>query len=165
MKRLMLIACLSNTLPRYFCGAASFITRQLPKRLSGAIITITTLPEENDIDYRYIEPRIDNVMPEELGYIYETTGSNSSKRIKQFIGGRKALREAVYAIHSQTVVPAILHDEYGAPSLPVHSNLQCSISHKQLFAVAAVASAEDTDSRFKIGTAFWSIAAGCCHPC
>ena len=127
----------------------AFTSQVLPQQLCQASIGIVRLPEERDVDYR--NTLIPNVLPSELEYIYAKTENKSGKRIKQFIGGRKALREVVSAEHANVTVPPIFNNMHGAPELPESSNLVCSISHKENFAVAAAKLVHPPHRRCKLG--------------
>ena len=127
----------------------AFTSQVLPHQLCEASIGIVRLPEEKDVDYR--TTIIANILPSELEYIYARTENKSGKRIKQFIGGRKALREVVSAELSQMAVPPIFNNMHGAPELPESSHLMCSISHKENFAIAAAKPIHPLHRRCKLG--------------
>lgn len=127
----------------------AFTSLLLQEQLCRASVGIVRLPDERDVDYR--SSHIPGVLASELEYIYARTGNRSVKRVKQFIGGRKALREVVAAEHPLLAVPPIFNNIHGAPELPENSHLMCSISHKDNYAVAAAKLIRPTNRVCRLG--------------
>jgi 4'-phosphopantetheinyl transferase EntD len=140
----------------------AFTTQFLSKQLSGAYIAIVHLPDTSknelttsiitDLQCQHVHKNMNIILPEEIDYIYTKTGGMSMKRINQFIGGRKALRDVVSREYVDVQIPPIFNDDYGAPSIPSELNILCSISHKKEFAVAAVKQVQLGCSHSKLGT-------------
>ena len=156
--------CFSTSIPPHnsliSSSTSSFSTELLTRTLCGAVLNVVHLPIEDTCFKKEDLAYVPNILREEIDYIssLQTSHGKSEKRMFQYLGGRKALREAVHSIHpSIELLPAVFHDDYGAPKLPtdLSNALLCSISHKNAHAIAAAAINRNTIQKMALGDALY----------
>jgi 4'-phosphopantetheinyl transferase EntD len=70
------------------------------------------------------------------------------RRFNVFLGGRMAIRRAARLLRFESVLPPILKNSYGAPTVPDY--ISCSISHKDNL-IVGVALSKNSEERSSIG--------------